>query len=213
MPSPAAWGEQTSLFLRGTNSSHTLLLVDGVRVGTVSAGLAAFEQMPVEQIERIEIVRGPRSSLYGADAIGGVIQMFTRHGSQARHGAVDEPDCRQPGHDSDGQLGVSGGDRHAWYNLSLGGEYTRGINACRDGAGTVFAGCFANEPDRDALAQLQRPGQRRLPLGRRHRSWRPPGCAAETTWNSTARRTATRPSTCSRSPAHGSASARCRSGR
>lgn len=143
-------GQQTSLFLRGTNSSHTLLLVDGVRVGSVSAGLAAFEQIPVDQIERIEIVRGPRSSLYGADAIGGVIQVFTRHGQ--RDGQLAPSIRLTTGSRGTvaGQFGLSGGDRHAWYNLSLGGHYTRGINACRDGAGTVFAGCFANEPDRDA---------------------------------------------------------------
>ncbi|MEW5835709.1 MAG: TonB-dependent vitamin B12 receptor [Pseudomonadota bacterium] len=142
-------GEQTSLFLRGTNSSHTLLLVDGVRVGTVSAGLPAFEQIPVEQIERIEIVRGPRSSLYGADAIGGVIQIFTRHG-HAGEGLVPSLSLTTGSrHTVGGQFGLSGGSQHAWYNLSLGGEYTHGINACRVGAGTVFAGCFANEPDSD----------------------------------------------------------------
>ena len=142
-------GEQTSLFLRGTNSSHTLLLVDGVRVGTVSAGLPAFEQIPVEQIERIEIVRGPRSSLYGADAIGGVIQIFTRHG-HAGEGMVPSLSVTTGSrHTVGSQFGLSGGDRHVWYNLSLGGEYTHGINACRVGAGTVFAGCFANEPDSD----------------------------------------------------------------
>lgn len=143
-------GEQTSLFLRGTSSSHTLLLVDGVRVGTVSAGLAAFEQIPVEQIERIEVVRGPRSSLYGADAIGGVIQVFTRHGHADGGTASSLALTTGSRGTAGGQIGLSGGDRHAWYNLSLGGQYTRGINACRDGAGTVFAGCFANEPDKDA---------------------------------------------------------------
>ena len=142
-------GEQTSLFLRGTNSSHTLLLVDGIRVGSVSAGLPAFEQIPVDQIERIEIVRGPRSSLYGADAIGGVIQIFTRH---SHPGDALAPSMRVTvgsRNTLDGQFGISGGSARAWYNLSLGGRYTRGINACRDGAGTVFAGCFVNEPDRD----------------------------------------------------------------
>ncbi|MGA0587592.1 TonB-dependent vitamin B12 receptor [Dyella sp. KRB-257] len=142
-------GEQTSLFLRGTNSSHTLLLVDGVRVGSVSAGLAAFEQIPVEQIERIEVVRGPRSSLYGADAIGGVIQIFTRHGQADGQLAPSLSVTSGSRHTVGSQVGLSGGDRHAWYNLSLGGEYTHGINACRVGAGTVFAGCFANEPDSD----------------------------------------------------------------
>ncbi|SEI69426.1 vitamin B12 transporter [Frateuria terrea] len=143
-------GQQSSLFLRGTNSSHTLLLIDGVRVGTVSAGIPAFDQLPLDQIERIEVVRGPRSSLYGADAIGGVIQIFTRHGP--RNGGL-APSLRlgtgSRGY-ADGQVGLAGGDAHAWYNLSLGGQYTRGINACRVGAAEAFAGCFADEPDADA---------------------------------------------------------------
>jgi vitamin B12 transporter len=144
------YGQQTSLFMRGSNSTHTLLLVDGVRVASVSAGLAAFEQIPVEQIERIEIVRGPRSSLYGADAVGGVIQIFTRRGT--RDGGLRPSFSVTTGSDNllRGQAGLSGGDRHAWYNLGVGAQYTRGINACRIGAGTVFAGCFTDEPDRDA---------------------------------------------------------------
>jgi vitamin B12 transporter len=144
------YGQQTSLFMRGSNSAHTLLLVDGVRVGSISAGLAAFEQIPVEQIERVEIVRGPRSSLYGADAIGGVIQIFTRRGS--RDGGLRPSFSVTTGSDNllRGQLGLSGGDRHAWYNLGVGAQYTRGINSCRIGAGVVFAGCFTDEPDRDA---------------------------------------------------------------
>lgn len=143
-------GEQTSLFLRGTNSTHTLVLIDGVRIGSITAGLAAFEQIPVEQIQRIEIVRGPRSSLYGADAIGGVIQIFTRHGQ--RDGGITPSLSVTTGSRSfvNSQVGLSGGDAHAWYNLSVGGEYTSGINACRVGAGEVFQGCFVNEPDHDA---------------------------------------------------------------
>lgn len=80
MANTGGLGQQTSMFMRGTNSGHTLVLIDGVRVGTVGAGLPAYEQIPVEQIDRIEVVRGPRSTLYGSDAIGGVIQIFTRHG-------------------------------------------------------------------------------------------------------------------------------------
>jgi vitamin B12 transporter len=144
-------GQQTSLFMRGTNSSHTLVLIDGVRIGSVGNGLAAFEQIPVEQIERIEIVRGPRSSLYGADAIGGVIQIFTRHGS--RDGGLTPSFSVTTGSENQlrGQAGLSGGDDHAWYNLSAGAQHTRGINACKIGAGEVFAGCFTDEPDNDAF--------------------------------------------------------------
>ena len=143
-------GQQTSLFMRGTNSSHTLVLLDGVRVGTVAAGLPAYEQLPVEQIDHIEVVRGPRSSLYGSDAIGGVIQIFTRHGQA---GEAPAPTLSVTGGShgyTAGQAGISGGTRQGWYNASLGGQYTAGINACRVGAASAFAGCFTDEPDHDA---------------------------------------------------------------
>ena len=76
-------GKSTSLFLRGTESDHLLVLIDGIKVGSATSGSAAFQDLPVELIERIEIVRGPRSSLYGSEAIGGVIQIFTRKGTGA----------------------------------------------------------------------------------------------------------------------------------
>jgi len=71
-------GSQTSVFLRGTNPNHVLVLIDGVRVASANTGGYAFEGLPVELIERIELVRGPLAALYGSDAIGGVIQIFTR---------------------------------------------------------------------------------------------------------------------------------------
>lgn len=73
-------GSAGSLFLRGTNSEHSVVLVDGQRLASATLGTTAIEHIPLEQIERIEVVRGPVSSLYGADAIGGVIQIFTRRG-------------------------------------------------------------------------------------------------------------------------------------
>ncbi|MCK0714256.1 TonB-dependent receptor domain-containing protein [Chromohalobacter sarecensis] len=74
-------GTTSSLFMRGTESDHSLVLVDGVRVNSATSGGASLEMLPLEAIERIEIVRGPRAAAYGADAIGGVIQVFTRHGT------------------------------------------------------------------------------------------------------------------------------------
>src|SRR3546814_1213071 len=71
-------GKLSNVFMRGAEADQVLVLIDGVRVGSVSAGLTAFQDLPVDQIDRIEIVRGPRSSLYGSEAIGGVIQIFTR---------------------------------------------------------------------------------------------------------------------------------------
>lgn len=71
-------GQATSVFLRGTESNHTLVLVDGVRVNPGTIGGAAIQHIAPEVIERIEIVKGGRSSLYGTDAIGGVINIITR---------------------------------------------------------------------------------------------------------------------------------------
>ena len=71
-------GSQASLFLRGTNSGQTLVLIDGVRLNTALTGAAALGGVSLDSIERIEIVRGNLSSLYGSEAIGGVIQIFTR---------------------------------------------------------------------------------------------------------------------------------------
>jgi len=76
-------GTTTSVFLRGANRGHTLVLIDGMRVGSSTDGATALEAIPVDQIDHIEILRGPASSLYGADAIGGVIQIFTRKADAA----------------------------------------------------------------------------------------------------------------------------------
>ena len=73
-------GKASSVSLRGLEARHTLLLIDGVRYGSATLGTPAWENIPLESIERIEIVRGPLSGLYGSDAVGGVIQIFTRRG-------------------------------------------------------------------------------------------------------------------------------------
>jgi vitamin B12 transporter len=74
-------GKASSIFIRGTNSSHVVVLVDGVRINSATLGTTAFENIPLAQIERVEILRGPATSLYGQDAIGGVIQIFTKRSS------------------------------------------------------------------------------------------------------------------------------------
>jgi vitamin B12 transporter len=81
-----SYGATSSVFLRGTSSGHTLVLLDGMRLGSASLGsMSTWASIPVSQIERIEILRGPASSLYGSDAIGGVIQIFTKQGEGAPH--------------------------------------------------------------------------------------------------------------------------------
>jgi vitamin B12 transporter len=71
-------GQNASIFMRGTNSDHTLVLIDGVRVSSATSGGTSLNTISPEMIERIEIVQGPRAALWGSDAIGGVIQIFTR---------------------------------------------------------------------------------------------------------------------------------------
>ncbi|MGD9408109.1 MAG: TonB-dependent receptor, partial [Gammaproteobacteria bacterium] len=71
-------GQVTSVFIRGAESDHTLVLIDGVRMNSGTAGVAAIQNVSPDLIERIEIVKGPRSSLYGSEAVGGVINIITR---------------------------------------------------------------------------------------------------------------------------------------
>jgi vitamin B12 transporter len=73
-------GQQTSVFLRGTESNHVLVLVDGLRINPGTIGSAAIQNIAPELVERVEIVKGPRSALYGSDAVGGVINVITRRG-------------------------------------------------------------------------------------------------------------------------------------
>jgi vitamin B12 transporter len=78
-------GKAASVSMRGLESRHTLLLIDGVRYGSATLGTPSWDNIPLDAIERIEIVRGPMSGLYGSEAVGGVIQIFTRRGQQGFH--------------------------------------------------------------------------------------------------------------------------------
>jgi vitamin B12 transporter len=73
-------GSLSGVFLRGTETRHTILLIDGVRYGTATAGLPNLDTLPLDMIERIEVLKGPGSALYGSDAVGGVVQVFLRKG-------------------------------------------------------------------------------------------------------------------------------------
>jgi vitamin B12 transporter len=79
-------GKASSVSLRGLEARHTLLLIDGVRYSSATVGTPTWENIPLESIERIEIVRGPLSGLYGSDAVGGVVQIFTRRGKDGLRG-------------------------------------------------------------------------------------------------------------------------------
>lgn len=75
-------GQPTSLFIRGAESNHTLVLIDGVRINPGTIGLPALQNVTPDMVERIEVVKGPRSALWGSDAIGGVVNIVTRRGSR-----------------------------------------------------------------------------------------------------------------------------------
>ena len=119
-------GQNASLFLRGTESDHTLVLIDGVRIGSVSTGAAALQYLPLEQIEKIEIVRGPRSSLYGSEAIGGVIHIFTRKGKKF-HGSLSGGSYQTV----QGDLGYSLAGENTSADFTVAGKKTDGINALK----------------------------------------------------------------------------------
>lgn len=140
-------GKSTSVFLRGTESDHVLVLIDGVKIGSATLGSAAFQDLPVELIERIEIVRGPRSSLYGSEAIGGVIQIFTRKGAAGFKPFAAIGAGRYRSYSA--AAGVSDGTARGSYSLSVEGMGTNGFNACDGKPAPGGAGCFTFEPDRD----------------------------------------------------------------
>lgn len=146
-------GKLTTLFLRGSESDHVLVLVDGIRIGSSTSGLASFQDLPVEMIERVEIVRGPRASLYGSEAIGGVIQVFTR-----RDQGAFVPRIRLEGGSNDTfgyGMGFGGASERAWFGADFQHTRTRGINACNGFFDPITfdgAGCFiapGSQPDRD----------------------------------------------------------------
>jgi vitamin B12 transporter len=78
-------GKNSNIFIRGAENRHTILLVDGVRLGSATAGTPSWETLPVEMIERIEVLKGPASALYGSEGVGGVVQIFTRKGREGFH--------------------------------------------------------------------------------------------------------------------------------
>ena len=78
-------GQTSSVYMRGANAGHTLVLLNGVRISSASLGSTNIQNIAPELVERIEIVKGPRAALWGSDAIGGVIQIFTRKLESGEH--------------------------------------------------------------------------------------------------------------------------------
>jgi vitamin B12 transporter len=134
-------GSQTSVSIRGGNSGHTLVLVDGLRVGSATAGTTPLENISLDQVERIEILRGPASSLYGADAVAGVIQIFTKQG----HGAPKPSVTVGAGSSGLVQGQASYGGEAGDTRFSLGAGYSR----TRGGFSAARPGIYGYNPDKD----------------------------------------------------------------
>jgi len=126
LSSNGGYRSSTGIFLRGATSSQAIVLIDGVRVGSATLGTASFENMPLDRIERIEILRGAASALYGPDAVGGVIQIFTREPEDGLHLAANvgagSDGQRQAGASIRGRSGAIG------YSLGVSREKASGIS-------------------------------------------------------------------------------------
>lgn len=145
-------GQQTSVFLRGTESNHVLVLIDGVRVNAPQNGAFTWENLPLAQIERVEIVRGPHAAFYGSEAVGGVIQIFTRSPDgaalSARAGSYGTKQA---------SAALGGGDDWRW-RLSADWQDTEGFSAQNpDG--------FSFDPDDDGFENVSLGGGITGPLG------------------------------------------------
>lgn len=137
----------TSLFLRGAESRHTLVLVDGVRMDSQSIGGASWQGMPLAQIERVEILKGPASALYGSDAIGGVVQIFTRKGDGTASADLGIGLGNLGTRKLDG--GLYGSSGLLDYAVTLAGERSDGFNA------TLPSNIYSYVPDRDGWRKHQ----------------------------------------------------------
>ena len=147
------------MFIRGTEARHTILLIDGVRYGSATAGTPVWDNIPVEMIERIEVVKGPASALYGSDGVGGVVQIFTRKGKPGEP-AFSPRASATVGSDSYKQItgGFSGAAGRLTYSLDVQRTHRQGL--------------FGDQPQ-GAVRQLQ-PRSRPLLAGRGQRLARLP---------------------------------------
>lgn len=117
----------TSVYVRGAETRHTLVMVDGVRVDSQGTGGASWQTLPLEQVERIEVLRGPAAAIYGSDAMGGVVQIFTRQGTGPARPSVSVGLGSMGARKLDAS--ISGAQGAVDYALALGTERSTGFNA------------------------------------------------------------------------------------
>lgn len=138
-------GQSSGILLRGAASVNTVVLIDGMRIGSATLGYTQLDALSLSSVERIEVLRGPGSSLYGADAVGGVVQIITRRGAP---GTQISGELALGGYGSrQGAVSVGGATSMWDYTLSIGREQSDGISAIRPND------AFGNHnPDTDGYA-------------------------------------------------------------
>lgn len=130
-------GQTSSIFIRGGKSGHTLVLLDGVRIGAATLGYQSLAMVPLEQIEKIEIIRGPKAALYGSDALGGVIAITSRRSDHLTFNAK------------------AGSHKHTEANLagSTQLENVKVFGAVGTAMAEGFNATVTGDPDRDGFEQ------------------------------------------------------------
>jgi len=155
-------GTSSSVYIRGANSNQNIVLVDGVRIGSSTTGAANWSAIPLTAIDHIEIVYGPLSSLYGADAIGGVIQIFTKKGRGAPTVTAFAGYGSDNTREADASVSGETGGAHSFsYAISAGKEKSDGFSATRSGSSSY-------NPDRDGYDKENAAGQFSLKLAEGH---------------------------------------------
>jgi vitamin B12 transporter len=157
-------GNTSSVFIRGAANNQSIVLVDGVRIGSSTLGGATWETIPLSQVDHIEIVYGPMSSLYGADAMGGVIQIFTRQGDGAPRlyasAGIGSYNTRNA---EAGVAGATTGETRFRYALQAARETSDGFSASKPGAGA-----FTYNPDKDGYTRDSASGQFNVEYAKGH---------------------------------------------
>lgn len=154
-------GAQSSIFLRGTDNKQNVVLVDGVRVGSSTSGGASWNAIPLSQIDRVEIVYGPLSTMYGADAVGGVIQIFTKQGDGAPAPTASAGVGTYATRNA--EAGVSGSSAGLRYAIRAAHERSDGFSASKP-----TASAFTFNADKDGYESTSASGQLGYELAKGH---------------------------------------------
>lgn len=117
----------TSVFIRGAETRFTAVFIDGVRIDSQSTGGATWEAIPLSQVDRIEVLRGPAAAIYGSDAIAGVVQIFTRRGEQGFHPSITLGAGSYNTYDTG--ISLAGAEGNVDYAIGLADTGSKGLNA------------------------------------------------------------------------------------